>query len=135
MSGARSGLEPVASRTMGTPPAGDTSTAGSSSSRATQLSFDGPVGDGSRTGGVGVKAAQRPRGVSPSCVNATAEAQAEGVLEHSRLTSLDTPRITRPDVPERVKWLGDVERTTDAHRVARAQRHERRAVELKAERL
>lgn len=47
----RSELEPVASQTMGTPPVGNTSAAGSSSSRAAPRSFDKPVGDGSRAGG------------------------------------------------------------------------------------
>lgn len=92
----RSELEPVASRTMGTPPVGDTSTAGSSSSRAAPRGFDTPVGDGSRTGGVGVKPAQRARGVSPSCAYETREARPAGIPgPRSRPSSLDTMAITR----------------------------------------
>ena len=116
----RSGLEPVASRTMGTPPAGDTSTAGSSSSRVAQRGLDSHVGDESRTGGVGVKPAQRARGASPSCGNEAREARVPVLLEpRSGPTSLDTTAITRPAHERsvlRVVFLTGLEVPTKNHR-------------------
>ena len=116
----RSELEPVASRTMGTPPAGDTSTAGSSSSRAAPCGFEGPVGDESRTGGVGVKPAQRARDVSPSCGNEEREARVPVLLEpRSGLTSLDTRAITRPTQEgsvQKVVFFDGLEIHTKNHR-------------------
>jgi hypothetical protein len=116
----RSGLEPVASRTMGTPPAGDTSTAGSSSSRAAPRGLDRPVGDESRSGGVGVKSAQRTRGVSPSCGNEARGARVPVLLKpRSGPTSLDTRAITRPAQErsiQKVAFLTGLEIPTKNHR-------------------
>lgn len=55
-------------------------------------------------------------------------AQRESSLVH-------TQHITRPETPDRVRWIRQVEKATDAHRVLRAKHHWRRASELKAERL
>jgi hypothetical protein len=120
---------------MGTPPAGDTSTAGSSSSRIAIRSAGEHVGDESRSGGVGVKPAPRARGLRPLCVNQPREAQPSTLRPEGGPSLLDRERITRPDVPDRRTWLGEVERVTDEHRTNRARKHWRRAVQIKAERL
>ena len=90
-------FEPVASRTTGTPPAGDTSTAGSSSSRARSLvwvtaSWETRVAPG----GSGVKAAQRTRGRSPLCANVGREARPSLSGPRSGPSLLDTYGVTRP---------------------------------------
>src|SRR5450755_3115193 len=48
---------------------------------------------------------------------------------------LDKERLTRPEVPDRKAWLGEMEKRTDQHRIAKAQHHSRRAGQIKAERL
>jgi hypothetical protein len=53
----------------------------------------------------------------------------------SGLSLLDTRRITRPGRALRSEWLSALERETDAHRTTRAQKHWRRAAQLKAARL
>lgn len=95
---ARNELEPVASRTTGTPPAGDTSTAGSSSSRHL-FSFGVIASWETRVapGGSGVKTAQRARGRSPLCANKERAARPSFLGARSGPPSfLDTNEITRP---------------------------------------
>ena len=93
MSGSRNDLEPVASRTTGTPPAGETSTAGSSSSRSLPCSVDRHGGDESLVG-VGVKPALRARGQSPLC---GVRGRAPRATAPPSPSSLDTYELTRPE--------------------------------------
>jgi hypothetical protein len=95
---ARNEFEPVASRTTGTPPADDTSTAGSSPSRCASCfwliaSWETRVAPG----GSGVKAAQRARGRSPLCANKERAARPSFLGARSGPpTFLDTYEVTRP---------------------------------------
>lgn len=101
---ARSELEPVASRTTGTPPAGDTSTAGSSSSRraarvGTTASWETRVAPG----GSGVRLAQRARGRSPLCATEQRAARRSFPRPRSGLSFLDTFGISRLTQPRCVQ--------------------------------
>ena len=86
----RNALEPVASQSTGTPPAGETSTAGSS---ALRLAFPGKhAGDESRTGGVRVKRALRARGQRPLCgVRGSAPSAASAALSLVHTFELSRP--------------------------------------------
>jgi len=48
---------------------------------------------------------------------------------------LDNSRITRPSLPDRREWLRGVEKRTEAHRIRKAQKHSRRARQIKEEKL
>jgi hypothetical protein len=132
----RSELEPVASQTAGTPPAGDTSTAGSSSSRGVAPAAETPAGDESRSGGVGVKPAERARGLSPLCVNTEREAQPHISRPKGDLSFLDTQELTRQTeetcaLPApMLAWLDEVGEETKADRARRAQKLIARRVQI-----
>jgi len=97
-------LEPVASRTTGTPPAGDTSTAGSSSSRrAPQVGPTASWETGVAPGGSGVRLAERARGRSPLCATEERAAQASSLRPRSGLSFLDTFGISRLTQPRCVQ--------------------------------
>ena len=116
----------MASRTTGTPPAGDPSTAGSSSSPL-QCSCK-LVGDGSRSGGVGGEPAQRARGQSPLCANKEREALPYLSGPRSGPSFLDTNELTRPTGETRAPgstngWLERVGELTAEHREQRAKKY------------
>jgi hypothetical protein len=108
MMGARNELEPVASRTTGTPPAGDASTAGSSSSRgALPVWVTASWETRAAPGGSGVKAALRPRGRSPLCASKERVAHRSFLRARSGpLSFLDTDELTRP-IRDRCAWSSD----------------------------
>lgn len=84
------GFELAGSHPAGTPPAGETSTAGSS---ALRLGFSGKhAGDESRTGGVRVKRALRARGQRPLCgVRGSAPSAASAALSLVHTYELSRP--------------------------------------------
>jgi len=96
--GARNEFEPVASRTTGTPPAGDTSTAGSSPShRASSVWVTASWETRVAPGGSRVKPAERARGRSPLCANKERAARPSFLGARSGPPSfLDTNELTRP---------------------------------------
>lgn len=138
----RNALEPAASQAAGTPRSEIVLTAGSSASpsgvttsRAARGRFD------SVPGGRG-EARLASEGRQPLCGGSGAEpspgsARREAGVADAASSSLDNSRITQDGttVGPRNRWLSRVESATDAHRIAKAQHHWRRAAEIRRERL
>jgi hypothetical protein len=126
---ARSEFEPVASRTTGTPPAGDTSTAGSSSLPSNELR-------GRREQGRGCRLEARPPKGGRSRVCGGAGAEPPSTAPPGAVSFLDTQELSRQ--PEEtcalaapmLAWLREVGEETKADRTRRAQKLTARRVQI-----